>query len=87
MRSCSECDLTGCCYSDPEVWGFESIAQAQEITQRIRECHAETLAEVKQETLKRDMPLPRSRKWLYGALRTFFAGVRVRSNCGALGRD
>ena len=48
MKSCSDCDLTDYCYSDPEVWEFESRTQAQEIIQRIRECHEDALAEIKQ---------------------------------------
>jgi len=47
VRSCSGCDLTDYCYSDPKAWEFESGTQAQEIGQRIRECHKDTLAEVK----------------------------------------
>ena len=49
MKDCVECDLAGYCYSDPEVWEFESRSQAEEIAKRIRECHEETLTEVRQE--------------------------------------
>lgn len=49
MRSCSDCELTEYCYSDPEVWDFESRARAEEIVQKIRECYEESLAKVSQE--------------------------------------
>ena len=39
VRSCSECDLTAYCYSDPEAWEFESRIHAEEVTRRIQACH------------------------------------------------
>jgi len=67
MRNCPEYDLTDYCYSDLEVWEFESMAQAEEIIQRIRGCQKETLAEVRQD-IGLYLPLPGLRRWLYGAL-------------------